>query len=115
MTQGRITQLGGPEGRTVPGAWRLSALRSRPVGAIPAGGLLLGYVACLALVVVVSNAETLSLTRWVALTLASAFLLVTATGSLGMAMQVPRSKPAVCPLDAELWRMIHEEIRLRRR
>ncbi len=111
MAQGRITQLPG-EGRTVPGASRLPVLRSRGVGAILAGGLLLGYVACLALVV--SNAGTMSLTSWVALTLASAFLLVTATGSLGMAMQGPRPKPGMCPVDAELWRMINEEIRLRR-
>ncbi|MGH9281834.1 MAG: hypothetical protein ACRD0S_02735 [Acidimicrobiales bacterium] len=82
-------------------------------GIVFAACLLLGYVACLALVT--SSAGTLGLTGWVAVTAASAALLLAGTGILGMAMNLPRRNPATCPVNAELWRIIDEETRSRRR
>ena len=84
----------------------------RAAGMALAGCLLFGYVVCLALVT--SSAGTLRLTGWVAVTAASSALLLAGTGILAMTANLPRRKPAICPVNAELWRIIDEETRARR-
>ncbi len=97
----------------MPGAPATPGMTARAAGMILAGCLLLGFVACLALVT--SSADTLGLTSWVTVSAIAGVLVVVGTAILSMTASSPRPRPAVCPINAELWRIIDEETRPRHR
>lgn len=88
-------------------------MTARAAGMILAGCLLLGFVACLALVT--SSADTLGLTSWVTISAIAGVLVVVGTAILCMTTSSPGPRPAVCPINTELWRIIDEETRPRHR
>lgn len=95
----------------MPPAPATPEMTARAAGMILAGTLLLGFVACLALVT--SSADTLGLTSWVTVIAVAGVLVVVGTAILGLTAWSPRPRPAVCPINTELWRIIDEETRPR--
>ena len=97
----------------MPPAPATRGMTAQAAGMILAGCLLLGFVACLALVT--SSAEGLGLTSWVTVIAVAGVLVVVGTAILAMTTWPPRRRPAVCPINTELWRIIDEETRPRQR
>jgi hypothetical protein len=78
----------------------------RAVGMILSGVLFLGFVVCLA--VMTASAPRLGLGNWVVVTASAGLLLLAGTTILYLAAEAPQPRPAVCPIDRELWQMIDE-------
>lgn len=85
----------------------------RGAGLILAGSLLLGFVGCLAFVA--ASAASLGLTSWVSVAASGVALLVAGTALLYLAANHPSPRPATCPVDRELWRIIDEDTGQRQR